>query len=103
MSEYPVKNCDYCDHVGKAFTFANGETTCKTCLSDLGGDTRSLKLLVKRLQAENAKLQQANDEAQSLIGLLEAEVGKLKRERDNYAEISIAKWCAKNYANKLNK
>ena len=55
------------------------------------------------VRAERDKLQQANDEAQSLIGLLEAEVGKLKRERDNYAEISIAKWCAKNYANKLNK
>ena len=45
---------------------------------------------INELQAQNVKLQQANDEAQSLIGLLEIEVKKLKQDcRDLRIEVSM--------------
>lgn len=52
--------------------------------SDIDSLTRKDLVEIYHIHAEEfQKLQQANNEAQSLIGLLEAEVGKLKQERDS--------------------
>ena len=52
-------------------------------------ETQEISDGVFELLEENAKLQQANDENQSLIGLLEAEVEKCEQERDKYLSMVV--------------
>lgn len=88
-NKYPVKECDYCDHVGMAFTFMNGETICEKCHSDLPFDsTECIKLIVKQrkriteLESENSNLavrcNKFNDQLNEV--LLDADKERLRAE-----------------------
>ena len=88
-NKYPVKECDYCDHVGMAFTFMNGETICEKCHSDLPFDsTECRKLIVKQrkriteLESENSNLavrcNKFNDQLNE--ALLDADKERLRAE-----------------------
>ncbi|MCH9735821.1 MAG: hypothetical protein K0U78_14925 [Actinomycetia bacterium] len=50
MSDYPIKSCDYCEHVGKTYTFRDGETICKTCLSKYPTTARDCRIKIKELE-----------------------------------------------------
>lgn len=62
MSKYPVKECDYCDHVGIAYTFGDGETVCKSCHLKLPIETGSLRKALVAAQRQNKKLREAMQE-----------------------------------------
>ncbi len=56
--KYPIKNCDYCDHVGMAYTTMTGETICKSCLSDLPTDPADCRRLIVKQRKQLAELQE---------------------------------------------
>ena len=55
--KYPVKECDYCDHVGMAYTTMAGETLCKSCLSDLPTDAAECRKLIVEQRKRIAELE----------------------------------------------
>ena len=54
---YPVKTCDYCKTVGKAFTFMNGETICHRCLASVSTEPLKIRKEVFQLRTRNAELE----------------------------------------------
>lgn len=61
--KYPVKECDYCDHVGMAYTTMAGETLCKSCLSDLPTDAAECRKLIVEQRKRIAELETELDKA----------------------------------------
>ena len=61
--KYPVKECDYCDHVGMAYTSMAGETMCKSCLSELPSDAAECRKLVVEQRKRIAELETELDKA----------------------------------------
>lgn len=50
MSDYPIKDCDYCEHVGKAYTSRDGETICEACLSKYPTSSRDCRMKIQELE-----------------------------------------------------
>lgn len=61
--KYPVKECDYCDHVGMAYTSMAGETMCKSCLSELPSDAAECRKLIVEQRKRIAELETELDKA----------------------------------------
>lgn len=52
MNDYPIKDCDYCEHAGKAYTSRDGETICESCLSKYPTSSRDCRIKIQELEKE---------------------------------------------------
>lgn len=77
MSEPPVKNCDYCDHVGRAYTWRGGETMCENCVGRWPTSGHECRKLIHKLEqqlqnsAPKSELESYQQTQSHLIGRVE--------------------------------
>lgn len=83
-NKYPVKHCDYCDHVGMAFTFMTGETVCKKCHSEMPVDSSECRSLIVKLKKELDKERVRKEASYKQEKILQREVDELRKQRFRY-------------------
>lgn len=99
--KYPVKECDYCDHVGMAYTTMAGETICKSCLSDLPTDAAECRKLIVEQRKRIAELEKYNlglatesHELQQKLEAAEQRIVELEKNQlpDGYITVPADAW-----------
>ena len=82
--DYPIKPCDYCNVVGKAYTFLSNETICHKCFMSVPTEPRLLRKEVFTLRIRIAEFETENSRLSAALGNFIGDVPAIKLGRGGH-------------------